>query len=91
MRIELNRVDLQSISTDQATKSSAVGTRHSDTSPVGDQLSFSQDTLTLSALATQALATPEVRQSQVDSLRQSVSSGQYELDPSGIANAILKG
>jgi len=30
-----------------------------------------------------------MRQDQVDSLRQSISSGQYQLDPGGIADAIL--
>jgi anti-sigma28 factor (negative regulator of flagellin synthesis) len=32
---------------------------------------------------------PEVRQDAVDSLRLSVSSGQYELDPAKIASSML--
>jgi anti-sigma28 factor (negative regulator of flagellin synthesis) len=32
---------------------------------------------------------PEVRQSTVDSLRLSVTSGQYELDPAKIASSML--
>jgi flagellar biosynthesis anti-sigma factor FlgM len=91
MRIGLNPADQQSIAADQATKSSTAVTNQSEPSPVGDQFAFSQDRVTLSALATQALATPEIRQTQVDSLRQSVSSGQYQLDPNAIADAMLHG
>ena len=58
-------------------------------SKVGDATDLSSDTVTLSTLATQALSLPEVRQGQVDSLRQSVNSGQYQLDPHQIADAIL--
>jgi anti-sigma28 factor (negative regulator of flagellin synthesis) len=39
-------------------------------------------------LATQALSSPEVRQGTVDALRESVSSGQYQVDPNKIAVAI---
>jgi flagellar biosynthesis anti-sigma factor FlgM len=34
---------------------------------------------------------PEVRQATVDSLKQSISNGQYQLDPHEIADAILRG
>jgi anti-sigma28 factor (negative regulator of flagellin synthesis) len=33
---------------------------------------------------------PEVRQGQVEGLRQSISKGQYQLDPHEIAAAILR-
>jgi flagellar biosynthesis anti-sigma factor FlgM len=95
MRIGLNPADpQQSITADQAKKASTAATNQavtnqSELSPVGDESVFSQDTVTLSSLATQALATPEIRQTQVDSLRQSVSSGEYQLDPNGIAAAML--
>jgi flagellar biosynthesis anti-sigma factor FlgM len=95
MRIGLNPADpQQSITADQTKKASTAATNQaatnqSELSPVGDESVFSQDTVTLSSLATQALATPEIRQTQVDSLRQSVSSGEYQLDPNGIAAAML--
>jgi anti-sigma28 factor (negative regulator of flagellin synthesis) len=34
---------------------------------------------------------PEVRQGTVDSLKQSISNGEYQLDPHEIADAILRG
>jgi flagellar biosynthesis anti-sigma factor FlgM len=89
MRIGLNTTDPQSISAGQANKSSTAATNQSELSPAGDKIALSQDKVTLSALATQALGQPEVRQDLVDSLRQSVSSGQYNLDPNEIADAIL--
>ena len=91
MRIGLNPADQQPIAADQTKKSSTAVTNQSEPLPVNDEFAFSQDRVTLSALATQAMATPESRQSQVDSLRQSVSSGQYQLDPNEIADALLNG
>jgi flagellar biosynthesis anti-sigma factor FlgM len=91
MRIELNPVDQQAIAAEQTKKSSTAVTNQSEPLPVGDEFAFSEDRVTLSALATQALATPEIRQSQVDSLRQSVSNGQYQVDPNEIADAMLNG
>jgi flagellar biosynthesis anti-sigma factor FlgM len=90
MRIGLNPAEQQPIAADQTKKSSTAATNQSEPSHVGDEFAFSQDRVTLSALATQALATPEIRQTQVDSLRQSVSSGQYQLDPNQIADSMLQ-
>jgi flagellar biosynthesis anti-sigma factor FlgM len=91
MRIGLNTPDPQSISAEQAKKSSTTATNQPEPSPAGDKNTLSQDRVTLSALASQALGLPEVRQAQVDSLRQSINSGQYQLDPHEIADAILRG
>jgi flagellar biosynthesis anti-sigma factor FlgM len=90
MRLGFNTTVPGSVSTDQAQKSSTAAANQSGVSAAGDK-SLSQDRVTLSALSTQALGTPELRQGQVDSLRQSIGSGQYQLDPGGIADAILGG
>ena len=89
MRIGLNTPDPQSILAEPTKKPSTSATGRSESSPLGDQTDLSRDTVTLSALATQALGLPEVRQHQVDALRQSINSGQYQLDPHQIADAIL--
>jgi flagellar biosynthesis anti-sigma factor FlgM len=92
MRIGLNTPDPQSISAEQAKKPSTEATSNQpQPAPASDKNVLSQDKVTLSALASQALGMPEVRQAQVDSLRQSVNSGQYQLDPHEIADAILRG
>ena len=89
MRIGLNTTDPQPVAAEQAKKSVPAGVNQTDLSPAGDKTTLSQDKVTLSSLASQALSQPEVRQSLVDNLRQSIGSGQYKLDPSGIADAIL--
>ena len=89
MRVGLNTPDQQSISAEQATKPSTPASNQFESSRAGDESVFSQDTVTLSSLATQAMGTPEIRQTQIDSLSQSINSGQYQLDPHQIADAIL--
>ena len=106
MRIGLNAPDPQSVSTEQASISAdqvkkpstaatslsqpALASASASTSD-SETSGLSQDRVTLSALASQALGLPEVRQGAVDSLRQSISNGQYKLDPNSIADAILRG
>ena len=90
MRIGLNQPDPQSISAEQAKKSSTTATNQPEQAPSADKTVVSQDRVTLSALASQALGMPEVRQGQVDSLKQSINKGQYKLDPNQIADAMLR-
>jgi flagellar biosynthesis anti-sigma factor FlgM len=60
-------------------------------SPQGDWTSFHSDSTSVQSLTTQALQSPEVRQPTVDALRQSVASGQYQVDTAKVANAISIG
>jgi flagellar biosynthesis anti-sigma factor FlgM len=83
MRIGLNTPDLQGVSNDAATS----GKARPEASEGGD--SFPEDTVSISSLALQALQTPDIRHDQVANLQQSVSDGQYALDPSAIAEAML--
>jgi flagellar biosynthesis anti-sigma factor FlgM len=53
-----------------------------------DWTSFHSDSNSVQSLTSQALSSPEVRQGTVDALRQSVNSGQYQVDPTKIAAAI---
>jgi flagellar biosynthesis anti-sigma factor FlgM len=54
-----------------------------------DRTTLTSDSTTLGSLVSTAMSSPEVRQDTVDSLRLSVSSGQYELDPAKIASSML--
>jgi flagellar biosynthesis anti-sigma factor FlgM len=56
-----------------------------------DWTSFHSDSSSVQSLTSQALNSPEVRQGTVDALRQTVNSGQYQLDPAKIAAAIISG
>ena len=53
-----------------------------------DWTSFHSDSNSVLSLTSQALSSPEVRQGTVDALRQSVNSGQYQVDAGRIAAAI---
>jgi flagellar biosynthesis anti-sigma factor FlgM len=88
MRIGLNPPDPQGISTEK-TATSPAGVRQASNASLEDTDAFSSDTVTLSTLASRAMQTPEVRQDQVASLQQSIATGQYTIDPQGIAAAIL--
>jgi len=90
MRIGLNTTDPQSISAEQAKKSTTTAANQPEAAPPAEKTAGSQDRVTLSALASQALGLPEVRQAQVDSLKQSVQKGQYKLDAHETADAILR-
>jgi len=87
MRIGLNTPDPQGISAQKPANSAAA----SDASKMPTEKSevSLHDATSLSALATRALQTPEVRQDRVDSLRQSIASGQYRLDAKASAEAML--
>lgn len=54
-----------------------------------DRATLTSDSTSLSSLVSTAMSSPEVRQDTVDSLRQAVSSGTYELDPAKTAASIL--
>jgi flagellar biosynthesis anti-sigma factor FlgM len=54
-----------------------------------DHATFSTDTVSVNSLVSTALSSPEIRQDKVDSLRLSVNSGQYELDPAKIASSMV--
>jgi flagellar biosynthesis anti-sigma factor FlgM len=56
-----------------------------------DWTSFRSDSNSVRSLTSQALSSPEVRQGTVDALRESVDSGQYQLNPTKIAAAISGG
>jgi flagellar biosynthesis anti-sigma factor FlgM len=55
----------------------------------GDRTTLTFDSTSVDSLVSKALSFPEVRQSTVDNLRLSVTSGQYELDPAKIATSML--
>jgi len=70
------RVDAQNIA---ATESDSSGDRTTLTSGSGP----------VSALVSEAMNSPEIRQNKVQSLQQAISSGQYKLDPDKIAGAMI--
>ena len=86
MRIGLNLPDPQRVS---AEKSGSVSVPQG--APISDSGSdgFSGDTVSLSALANQALQSPEIRQDKVNSLQNQIDSGAYQVNLKSIADAML--
>lgn len=41
------------------------------------------------SLVSTAMASPEIRQDKVDTLKQAINSGQYEFDPAKIAKSMI--
>jgi len=87
MRIGPNITDLQGISAARTENASSASKAHSAAPEEAEN--YPEDTVTISTLTAKALQMPEVRQDKVDSLRQSVSGGQYEVDPYAIADAMV--
>jgi len=88
MRIDLNQLSLGNVEReDKARKASGKG---QGAPAVEDKASFSSDSLNLSSLEAQALASPEVREGKVEALRQAIQNGDYKVEPDKIAQAILQ-
>ena len=68
-----------------------IGTRNTSKSAPSseDRATLTSDSTSIGSLVSTALNFPAVRQDKVDSLRQAVSSGQYQLDPAKIAASMV--
>jgi flagellar biosynthesis anti-sigma factor FlgM len=55
-----------------------------------DKTTLSYDRANISTLTSQAMSSSDVRQDRVEVLRQAVSSGQYQVMPDQIAEAVLR-
>jgi flagellar biosynthesis anti-sigma factor FlgM len=88
MKIEgLNPVDTQ-LPVDTVAARVASSEQVSTQGAAQDWTSFHSDSNSVRLLTSQALSSPEVRQGTVDALRQSVNSGQYQVNAAKIAAAI---
>ena len=90
MRIDLFNSSASELSSDVASqKVNAEKAAKSDLSGTQDRATLTSDSASVGSLASTALSSPEVRQGLVDSLKQSVNSGQYELNPGKIAASMV--
>ncbi|MFZ3264123.1 MAG: flagellar biosynthesis anti-sigma factor FlgM [Terriglobales bacterium] len=86
MRIGLNAPHPPEISTDR-TPTSATSTQSASGAQPVDK--FSGDSVSLNSLAARALQLPDVRQDRIDSLRQQLASGEYQVEPQKVAAAMM--
>lgn len=90
MRIDLFSTTANQISNDLNPKQ--VSARIAAQSAEGggeDHATLTSDSTFVGSLVSSALSSPEVRQDKVASLRQAISSGQYEVDPAKIAASMV--
>jgi negative regulator of flagellin synthesis FlgM len=90
MRIDLNQATASQIATETSPKQvNAENVAASDLANAGDRTTLTSTQQSLNALVSTAMGSPEIRQDRVDSLKQAISSGQYELDPEKIASSMI--
>jgi len=90
MKIELNSPAASQLSPNRAAKQDSNSGVASTEGATEDRTTLHSGSASLQALTTQALNSPEVRQDKVDTFSQSVKSGEYQIDPTKIAAAILE-
>jgi flagellar biosynthesis anti-sigma factor FlgM len=90
MRIDLYNSAASELSSEPSSKKvQAQSISSSDASDGGVRTTLSSDSGTVGALVSQAMNSPEIRQSKVQSLQQAVSNGSYQLEPDKIAGAMI--
>jgi negative regulator of flagellin synthesis FlgM len=90
MRIDLYNSAANELSSEQTSqKVSSEKAAKSGLSQTEDRATLTSDSASVGSLVSTALSSPEVRQDKVDSLKQAISSGQYDLNPTKIATSII--
>ena len=91
MRIDLFNSASSQIANEQSSQQIAANKAASSTSATGDEdhATLTSDKSSVSALVSTAMGSPEIRQSLVSSLRDSVNNGSYSLDPDKIAASMV--
>jgi flagellar biosynthesis anti-sigma factor FlgM len=90
MKIEVNSPAASQLPPDRIGKQVSNPGLAGAQSATEDRTTFHSDSTSVQALTRQALNSPEVRQDKVDALSQSVKSGEYQVDATKIAGAILE-
>ena len=90
MRIDVTQSVASQISNEPNTKQ--VGANKSAASSLADgedRTTLTSVSAYVTSLVNAAMNSPEIRQDKVDSLKQAVSSGNYDLDPAKIAASMI--
>jgi flagellar biosynthesis anti-sigma factor FlgM len=89
MKIEVNGPAAIQVPDQRSAKQVSNNSPAASQSATVDRTTFNSDSASVQSLVSQALKYPEVRQDKVDAVRQSISNGQYQVDPANIAAAII--
>jgi negative regulator of flagellin synthesis FlgM len=90
MRIDLNQAAASQITNEAMPKQPSIEELlASDPGNSGDRTTLTSTPQPLNELVRNAMSSPEIRQDRVDSLKQSIDNGTYELDPAKIASSMI--
>jgi flagellar biosynthesis anti-sigma factor FlgM len=89
MRIDLTNSSAGELSSELSTQVGTQSAAQPGNAATEDRATLTSSSSSVQSLVSAALTSPEIRQDKVDSLRLSVSSGQYELDPAKIAASMV--
>jgi len=90
MRIDLYNTAASQISSEPDQKQvKAKNLPATEVNGEGDRTTLTSGSGPVSALVSEAMSSPEIRQDKVQSLQQAISSGQYQIDPDKIAGAMI--
>ena len=90
MKIEANSPPAIQLPVDRGAKQVSNNDLAGTEGATEDRTTFHTDSTSVQALTSQAMNSPEVRQDKVDSLRQAVSSGTYQVDATKTAEAMIE-
>jgi negative regulator of flagellin synthesis FlgM len=89
MRIDLNQATNLTANEASPKSVNAENFAASDPGNTGDRTTLTSTQQSLNALVNTAMSSPEIRQDRVDSLKQAINNGTYELDPQKIASSMI--
>jgi negative regulator of flagellin synthesis FlgM len=89
MRIDLNQAASQIANESNPKPVDADSVAASDPANSGDRTTLTSTQQSLNALVSTAMISPEIRQDRVDSLKQAISDGTYDLAPEQIAASMI--
>jgi flagellar biosynthesis anti-sigma factor FlgM len=89
MKIEANSPAVSQLTANRGPRQVSTGGQSDIQGATEDRTTFHSDPTSVQSLTSQALNSPEIRQNKVDALRQSVGNGEYQIDPTKIAEAFI--
>jgi flagellar biosynthesis anti-sigma factor FlgM len=89
MRIDLYNSTASELASEQTSLKNSQNAATSGAPGPQDRATLSSDTTAIGSLVSTAMSSPELRQQTIESLKQAIGSGQYQLDPQAIAASMV--
>jgi flagellar biosynthesis anti-sigma factor FlgM len=89
MKIEVSSPAPSQLPADRSTKQVSNAGLSGTPAATADRTTFHSDRTSVQALTSYALTSPEVREVKVNAFRQSIGSGEYQVNATSVAGAII--